>query len=86
MQLELIDLTKQYGSFTALDHANILFTEGIYGILGENGAGKSTMMNLLTDNIHRTDGQILFNGTDIFRVRERLSQGAGLYAPAARFL
>ena len=68
MQLELIDLTKQYGSFTALDHANILFTEGIYGILGENGAGKSTMMNLLTDNIHRTDGQILFNGTDILEL------------------
>ena len=86
MQLELIDLTKQYGSFTALDHANILFTEGIYGILGENGAGKSTMMNLLTDNIHRTDGQILFNGTDILELGERLSQGAGLYAPAARFL
>ena len=68
LQLELIDLTKQYGSFTALDHANILFTEGIYGILGENGAGKSTMMNLLTDNIHRTDGQILFNGTDILEL------------------
>lgn len=86
MQLELIDLTKQYGSFTALDHANILFTEGIYGILGENGAGKSTMMNLLTDNIHRTDGQILFNGTDILELGKDFRRGAGLYAPAARFL
>lgn len=65
MKLELIDLTKQYGNYTALDHANITFTEGIYGILGANGAGKSTMMNLLTDNITRTGGKILFNGTDI---------------------
>ena len=58
MKLELINLTKQYGNFTALDSVNITFTEGIYGILGANGAGKSTMMNLLTDNIPRTEGQI----------------------------
>ena len=68
MKLELINLTKQYGNFTALDHVNITFTEGIYGILGANGAGKSTMMNLLTDNIPRTEGQILFDGTDILRL------------------
>ena len=68
MKLELIDLTKQYGNYTALDHANITFTEGIYGILGANGAGKSTMMNLLTDNITRTGGKILFNGTDILEL------------------
>ena len=68
MQLELIDLTKKYGNFTALDHMNITFTPGIYGILGANGAGKSTMMNLLTDNISRTDGKILFNGTDILKL------------------
>ena len=68
MKLELNELTKQYGNFTALDHVNITFTEGIYGILGANGAGKSTMMNLLTDNIPRTDGQILFDGTDILKL------------------
>ena len=68
MKLELIELTKQYGNFTALDHVNITFTEGIYGILGANGAGKSTMMNLLTDNIPRTEGQILFDGTDILKL------------------
>ncbi len=65
MKLELLDLTKRYGDFTALDHVNITFTEGICGILGANGAGKSTMMNLITDNIPRTEGQILFDGTDI---------------------
>ncbi len=68
MKLELLNLTKQYGNFTALDHVNITFTEGIYGILGANGAGKSTMMNLLTDNIPRTEGQILFDGTDILKL------------------
>lgn len=86
MKLELINLTKQYGNFTALDHANITFTEGIYGILGANGAGKSTMMNLLTDNITRTGGKILFNGTDILdlgkdfrRVLGYMPQQQGFY-------
>ena len=86
MKLELIDLTKQYGNFTALDNANITFTEGIYGILGANGAGKSTMMNLLTDNITRTGGKILFNGTDILdlgkdfrRVLGYMPQQQGFY-------
>ena len=58
MQLELIDLTKRYGDFVA----------GIYGILGANGAGKSTMMNLLTDNISRSNGKILYDGTDILKL------------------
>ena len=68
MQLELKDLTKKYGNFTALDRMTITFTPGIYGILGANGAGKSSMMNLLTDNISRTEGQILFDGTDILKL------------------
>ncbi len=68
MQLELKDLTKKYGGMTALDHISVTFTPGIYGILGANGAGKSTMMNLLTDNISRTDGEILFDGTDILKL------------------
>lgn len=62
MKLELKNLTKKYGSFTALDNMTITFEPGIYGILGSNGAGKSTMMNLLTDNISRTEGKIVFDG------------------------
>ncbi len=61
MKLELKNLTKKYGNFTALNNMTITFEPGIYGILGANGAGKSTMMNLLTDNIDRTKGEILFD-------------------------
>ena len=68
MQVELKDLTKKYGGMTALDHISVKFTPGIYGILGANGAGKSTMMNLLTDNISRTGGEILFDGVDILKL------------------
>ncbi len=80
MKLELRNLTKKYGNFTALDRVSITFTEGVYGILGANGAGKSTMMNLLTDNIARTGGQILFNGVDILRLGPRFRRVLG-YMP-----
>lgn len=80
MQLELKNLTKIYSELTALDHINVKFTSGIYGILGANGAGKSTMMNLLTDNISRTDGEILFDGADILKLGKKFRKVLG-YMP-----
>ena len=80
MKLELIDVMKRYGSFTALNKMNVTFTPGIYGILGANGAGKSTMMNLLTDNLKRDGGQILWNGTDILQLGKKFRQTLG-YMP-----
>lgn len=63
--LELINCTKKYGNKTALDSLSVTFEKGVYGLLGANGAGKSTMLNLITDNIPRTSGEILYNGKDI---------------------
>lgn len=80
MQIELKDLTKKYGGITALDHISVTFTPGIYGILGANGAGKSTMMNLLTDNISRTGGEILFDGVDILKLGKNFRRVLG-YMP-----
>lgn len=68
MQLELKDLTKQYGKFIALNQFSCIFETGIYGILGANGAGKSTLMNLITDNLRRDSGSILFEGTEILKM------------------
>lgn len=65
MALELIDLTKCYGQKVALNDFSYTFDRGICGILGANGAGKSTMMNLITDNVKRNAGQILYNGKDV---------------------
>jgi len=53
MQLELKNLKKTYGTVQALKGINYTFRTGIYGILGANGAGKSTMINLITDNVAR---------------------------------
>ncbi len=68
--LEIKNLTKKYGDFTAVHQINLTLDKGVYGILGANGAGKSTFLNLLTDNIKRTSGEILYNGKEI------LSMGA----------
>ena len=46
--IQTIDLTKKFGDFTANDHINLDVKEQeIKCIVGENGAGKSTMMNML---------------------------------------
>lgn len=78
--LEIKNLTKKYGDFTALDGINITLDKGIYGLLGANGAGKSTLMNLITDNLKRTHGEILYNGQDILALGSSYRKKVG-YTP-----
>jgi ABC-2 type transport system ATP-binding protein len=68
MELELIDLTKSFGSFTAVDHMNLTMTNGVYGLLGVNGAGKTTLMRMLCTLLRPTSGSISCNGKDIFKM------------------
>lgn len=56
MRIDIKNLTKTYGGNTALNNLSITLTDGIYGILGPNGSGKTTFINLLTDNVKRTQG------------------------------
>lgn len=62
MELILKNLKKTYGNVKAMKGINYTFTPGVYGILGSNCAGKSTMINLITDNVKRdkNGGEILF--------------------------
>lgn len=66
MQLKITDLTKQFGDFTAVDHINITMTNGVYGLLGVNGAGKTTFMRMLCTLLAPTSGSITCDGKDIF--------------------
>ncbi len=86
MELKLTDLTKKYGEKVALNSFSFTFTPGIYGILGANGAGKSTMMNLITDNLKRDGGAVTYDGVDILklgtdyrRILGYMTQQQGLY-------
>lgn len=58
-------VTKNYGSFTALEDVSLTFTSGVYGLLAPNGAGKTTLIKLLTTLLFPTRGQILWDGEDI---------------------
>ena len=62
MKLTITNLTKQYGTLTALHDFTCEFTPGVYGMLGPNGAGKSTLMNIITDNLKPSSGTVQFNG------------------------
>ena len=63
MAIELRGVTKRYGATTALDNVSVKFGGGIvYGLLGANGAGKTTMMNLITNRIWADEGDILIDG------------------------
>jgi branched-chain amino acid transport system ATP-binding protein len=66
MILEALDLTKDYGSFRALDGVSLGIREGEFvSIIGPNGAGKSTLVNLLTGVLRPTSGRIRFKDRDV---------------------
>lgn len=67
MKIEVEGLTKKYGKTAALDHVSFTLDESkIYGLLGRNGAGKTTFMDILAGQMLATSGQILIDGEDPF--------------------
>ena len=60
------NVSKNYGSFRALDGLNLDVGEGeIYGLIGPNGAGKTTTIKLLVGLLKPTEGTVLINGIDV---------------------
>ena len=62
MQLELQNLTKQYGAKCAVDDINVVLRPGVYDLLGANGAGKTTLMRMICNVLKPSAGSILLNG------------------------
>ena len=64
--IEFKDISLAYGNRLILDKINFCINEGqIFGMLGPNGVGKSTIFNLITGLIVPKDGKILINGQDV---------------------
>ena len=76
--LETNGLTKKYGSFTAVQDINLHVEKNdIYGLVGKNGAGKSTCMKMISGLCHPTAGTISMFG---YRGNEQDLSRAGAYA------
>ncbi|WP_395735335.1 ABC transporter ATP-binding protein [Prosthecobacter sp.] len=81
MHIELNDLSKRFGSTTALDHVNLnVPPSSIIAVLGENGAGKSTLLSLLAGVLAPDAGLIRFDGQPYSRERLDLRKRL-LYTP-----
>ena len=66
--IEVKNLTKAYGDHTVVDNLNVkLYNGRIYGIFGADGAGKSTLMNLMTGCLAPTSGTVRINGFDVVK-------------------
>ena len=77
--IETKDLTKRYSHVNVVDHVNMHIEENsIYGFVGENGSGKTTIMRLLTGLAEPTSGGFTMFGVDnksphIYKYRKQLS-------------
>ena len=81
--LKAIDLVKSYGGRRVVDHVSFDVAEGqIVGLLGRNGAGKTTSFRMTIGMIGGEGGQIIFNGQDLTRLAmyQRAQRGMGYLA------
>ncbi|MCG2461058.1 ABC transporter ATP-binding protein [Flavobacteriaceae bacterium F89] len=79
--LQVNNLTKTYpNGVTALNGINLEITNGMFGLLGANGAGKSSLMRTIASLQEPTSGSIYFNGTDVIREPNEVRKQLG-YLP-----
>ena len=63
MAIELKNVSKSFGGVSALSDVSLKFGGGkIYGLLGANGAGKTTMLNIITNRLYADSGEVLIDG------------------------
>jgi ABC-2 type transport system ATP-binding protein len=64
--IQVIDIVKRFGNFTAVDGVSFAVEEGeIFGLLGPNGAGKSTLIRMMTTLLDITSGTAIIEGADV---------------------
>jgi branched-chain amino acid transport system ATP-binding protein len=71
--------TKRFGGLVANKSVSLAIeTSDIVGLIGPNGAGKTTLFNCITGYMHPDEGRLIFNGTDITRMRPEAICGLGV--------
>src|SRR6266699_3912065 len=76
--VEINDLVKKFGAFTAVDHVSLKVGKGeIFGFLGPNGAGKSTTIRVLCGLLTPTSGRASVDGIDVATDPETIRRNIG---------
>src|SRR5580698_5162730 len=75
------NLTRKFGALTAVDHLNIEIAEGeIFGLVGPDGAGKTTTMRMLCGLMNPTEGKAIVAGHDVSKELEGVKDKIGYMA------
>src|SRR5437773_4486126 len=78
VMMECHNLTKRFGSFTAVDHVTFSVAKGsIFGFLGPNGSGKSTVIRMLCGILQPTEGTATVAGIDVAEASDELKATIG---------
>lgn len=78
LMLELINVGKRYKNVKAIEDLSFSMKEGeVLGLIGENGAGKSTTLSMIATITKPDSGVILFNGEDIMKCPKKLRRVLG---------
>jgi ABC-2 type transport system ATP-binding protein len=78
LAIEAKDLTRAFGSFTAVDHISFDVRAGeVFGFLGANGAGKTTAMRMLIGLLAPTSGMASVAGFDVYKESEQIKRNIG---------
>ena len=65
--IEIKGVSKKFDKYLAIDDISINIVEGIvFGLLGTNGAGKSTMLRMMSGVYKPTKGSIIIDGQDVY--------------------
>ena len=75
MELFLDRVSKQYQNKIAVDRISLKLHKGVYGLLGANGAVKTTLMRMICGILKPTNGTITFNGLDVTTEEYRANLG-----------
>lgn len=70
LEIEIKNLSKNYGKKQALDHVNLTISKGMFGLLGRNGAGKTTLMKTLVTLLKKQQGSITICGIPVEETAE----------------
>jgi ABC-type multidrug transport system ATPase subunit len=77
--IEIKNVTKQYGTFKALNNLRLRVAPGeLYGFLGPNGAGKTTTIKILLDIIKPSTGKVSLFGQELNRITLDLKRRIGV--------